>query len=70
MLTARNGHDALDILQRERVDLVLLDLIMPELDGFSVLEAMREKEGMREIPVIVVTGQVLTGNEMARLNRG
>jgi signal transduction histidine kinase/AraC-like DNA-binding protein/ABC-type sugar transport system substrate-binding protein len=70
VLTARNGLEALDILQRERVDLVLLDLIMPELDGFGVLEAMREKEGMREVPVIVLTGQVLTGKEMARLNRG
>jgi YesN/AraC family two-component response regulator len=67
---ARNGLEALDILQREGVDLVLLDLIMPELDGFGVLEAMREREATREIPVIVLTGQVLTEKEMARLNRG
>jgi AraC-like DNA-binding protein len=70
VLMARNGLEALDILQRERVDLVLLDLIMPELDGFGVLEAMREREATREIPVIVLTGQVLTEKEMARLNRG
>jgi signal transduction histidine kinase/AraC-like DNA-binding protein/ABC-type sugar transport system substrate-binding protein/ActR/RegA family two-component response regulator len=70
VLMARNGLEALDILQRERVDLVLLDLIMPELDGFGVLEAMREREVTREIPVIVLTGQVLTEKEMARLNRG
>ena len=70
VLTARNGLEALDILQRERIDLVLLDLIMPELDGFGVLEAMREMEATREIPVIVLTGQVLTEKEMARLNRG
>jgi YesN/AraC family two-component response regulator len=70
VLTARNGLQALDILQRERVDLVLLDLIMPELDGFGVLEAMREREATRQLPVIVLTGQVLTEREMARLNRG
>ncbi|MFN2240856.1 MAG: substrate-binding domain-containing protein, partial [Anaerolineae bacterium] len=70
VLMARNGLEALDILQREGVDLVLLDLIMPELDGFGVLEAMREREATREIPVIVLTGQVLTEKEMARLNRG
>ena len=70
VLTARNGLETLDILQRERVDLVLLDLIMPELDGFGVLQAMREREVTREIPVIVLTGQVLTEKEMARLNRG
>jgi YesN/AraC family two-component response regulator len=70
VIRARNGLEALDALQQERVDLVLLDLMMPELDGFGVLEVMREKEGLREIPVIVVTGQVLTEKDMARLNQG
>jgi len=70
VLAARNGLEALDILQREQIDLVVLDLMMPELDGFGVLEAMREKEATREIPVIVVTGQVLAEKEMARLSRG
>ena len=70
VLRAQNGLEALDVLQRERIDLVLLDLMMPELDGFGVLEAMREKETTREIPVIVLTGQVLTERDMTRLNRG
>jgi len=60
----------LEILEREIVDLVLLDLQMPEMDGFGVLDAMRENESMRKIPVIVVTGKVLTETDMARLNRG
>lgn len=67
---ARNGLEALAILQSERVDLVLLDLMMPEMDGFAVLEAMRERPTTRDIPVIVVTGQALTESEMARLNLG
>ena len=70
VLTARNGREALAILGREPVDLVLLDLIMPEMDGFEVLEAMRERDLARNIPVIVVTGQTLTAADMARLNRG
>ncbi len=70
VLKARNGRDALDILQRTPVDLVLLDLMMPEMDGFAVLEAMRERDATREVPVIVVTGQVLTEAEMARLESG
>ena len=70
VLTARNGREALAILGREPVDLVLLDLIMPEMDGFEVLEAMRERDAARNIPVIVVTGQTLTETDMARLNRG
>jgi signal transduction histidine kinase/DNA-binding LacI/PurR family transcriptional regulator/CheY-like chemotaxis protein len=70
ILQARNGREALDVLENEHPDLVLLDLMMPEVDGFSVLEAMREKEQTRDIPVIVLTGQMLTEKEMARLNRG
>lgn len=70
MLKARTGREALALLEQGGVDLVLLDLMMPEMDGFAVLEAMREREAMREIPVIVVTGQVLTEAEMARLNQG
>ncbi len=70
VLRARNGREALELMQRQRPDLVLLDLMMPELDGFGVLEAMREKESTRDIPVIVLTGRILNEKEMARLNRG
>ncbi len=70
VLRARSGKEALDILAQERVDLVLLDLMMPELDGFGVLEAMRARPETRDIPVIVITGQVLTEADMERLNRG
>jgi signal transduction histidine kinase/DNA-binding LacI/PurR family transcriptional regulator/AraC-like DNA-binding protein len=70
VLQARNGQEALETLERENIDLVLLDLQMPEMDGFEVLEKMRVNERMQKIPVIVVTGQVLTEAEMARLNRG
>jgi signal transduction histidine kinase/DNA-binding LacI/PurR family transcriptional regulator/DNA-binding response OmpR family regulator len=70
VLRARNGREALEVIREERPDLVLLDLMMPELDGFGVLEAMREEETSRNTPVIVLTGQMLTEEDMARLNRG
>jgi YesN/AraC family two-component response regulator len=70
VLTAENGRLALDLIRRELPDLVLLDLMMPELDGFAVLEALRGGETTRDIPVIVLTGQSLTEHDMARLNRG
>ena len=70
VLKAHNGRAALERLLGEHIDLVLLDLMMPEMDGFAVLEAMQEHESTRSIPVIVVTGQTLSGSEMARLNRG
>jgi len=60
----------LEIIRQERTDLVLLDLMMPELDGFGVLEAMRQEEMSCNIPVIVLTRRVLTEEDMVRLNRG
>ncbi|HEX2978730.1 MAG TPA: substrate-binding domain-containing protein [Anaerolineaceae bacterium] len=70
VLKARSGREALQILEREPIDLVLLDLQMPEMDGFSVLEQMRAQDRLRKIPVIVITGKVLSEDDMARLNRG
>lgn len=67
---ARNGREALEIMRSKTLDLILLDLMMPELDGFGVLEIMQRDQISRDIPVIVLTGQVLTQEDMARLNRG
>ncbi|HOT93217.1 MAG TPA: substrate-binding domain-containing protein [Anaerolineae bacterium] len=70
VLQARNGLEALRVMRQERPDLVLLDLMMPELDGFGVLEAMRSDPATRNVPVVILTAQVLTEEDMARLNRG
>jgi AraC-like DNA-binding protein/ActR/RegA family two-component response regulator len=70
VLTAANGRGALEIIEREQPALVLLDLLMPELDGFGVVEAMQADERTRTIPVIVLTAQLLTQEDMARLNQG
>jgi signal transduction histidine kinase/DNA-binding LacI/PurR family transcriptional regulator/CheY-like chemotaxis protein len=69
-LKAHNGREALQVMGQQRPDLVLLDLMMPEMDGFAVLEAMREQESTRKIPVIVLTAQILTAPDMARLQQG
>ena len=70
ILMAKDGREALKIMSQERVHLVLLDLQMPDIDGFAVLEAMQSSDALRSIPVIVVTGKALTEEEMDRLNRG
>jgi len=70
VLLASSGAKALDFLRQESIDLVLLDLQMPEMDGFGVLEAMSADKNTREIPVIVVTGKVLTEEDMEHLNQG
>jgi adenylate cyclase len=53
--TAEDGRRAWDLLQLERFDAVLLDILMPELDGFEVLSRMKADPGLRHLPVIVVT---------------
>jgi AraC-like DNA-binding protein len=68
VLQACNGRVALDLMQRVPPGLVLLDLMMPELDGMGVLTAMQEDRKLRGIPVIVLTAQVLTQQEMVNLN--
>ncbi|MEJ5199580.1 MAG: DNA-binding response regulator, partial [Anaerolineae bacterium] len=70
VLRAANGRQALDLMRVEPPSLVLLDLMMPELDGMAVLAAMQEDERLRGVPVIVVTAQALTQREMEQLNRG
>jgi YesN/AraC family two-component response regulator len=70
VLKARNGREALATMREVHPKLILLDLMMPELDGFGVLEAMQADETLRHIPVIVSTAQVLSEADLARLNRG
>ncbi len=70
ILKAHNGGEALKVMAHQPPDLVLLDLMMPVLDGFGVLEAMRERESTRNVPVIVLTAQILTSQDMARLQQG
>ncbi|MCC6197656.1 MAG: response regulator [Burkholderiales bacterium] len=53
--TAENGRIALALLRRERFDLVLLDMEMPEVDGFTVLAEMKKDLALRDLPVIVTS---------------
>ena len=52
---AEDGRQALEMIQTQRFDLVLLDIVMPELDGYQVLEQMKGDNQLRDIPVIVVS---------------
>jgi CheY-like chemotaxis protein len=65
---AANGREALGQLKRAQPALVLLDLMMPEMDGLEVLERMHRDDSWRDIPVIIVTAKDLTQEEVDRLN--
>jgi hypothetical protein len=61
---------ALDRLADEVPDIILLDLMMPEMDGFQLITALQERPAWRRIPVIVITSLDLTAADRARLNSG
>jgi CheY-like chemotaxis protein/anti-sigma regulatory factor (Ser/Thr protein kinase) len=69
VLEAINGYKGLSLLRRCQPAIVLLDLMMPGMDGFELLEAMRQEPTLRDIPVVVVTAKDLTREEVAWLNR-
>jgi len=64
---AANGREALEQVNREHPDLIILDLMMPEIDGFAVLDALKSNPDTASIPVIVSSAKELTPDEKRRL---
>lgn len=67
---AGNGREGLAEVAASRPALVLLDLLMPEMDGFEFLEALRGDPITSSVPVVVITGKTLTAEDRRRLNGG
>ncbi len=57
VLAAYSGPEGLEILRKNQVDLVLLDIMMAEMDGWQVLDAIRSEEAFRDLPVIMLTAK-------------
>ena len=55
VITAADGKDALEKVEAEKPDLVVLDEVMPDMDGFEVLKRLRKNPATRELPVIMLT---------------
>jgi CheY-like chemotaxis protein len=67
---AQNGKVGLAKLDSHSPALILLDLMMPEMDGFEFMDALRRRQDIRRIPVIVITAKDLTEEDRRRLNGG
>jgi signal transduction histidine kinase/CheY-like chemotaxis protein len=65
---ASGGKEAIDLARSSLPDLVLLDLMMPEVTGFDVVEALRDKASTRAIPIMVLTAKTLTEGDIKQLN--
>jgi signal transduction histidine kinase/DNA-binding response OmpR family regulator len=68
VVEAENGRVALERLREVSPSVILLDLMMPEMDGFEFLVALRDHDAWREIPVVVITARDLSAEDRARLN--
>ena len=68
VVEAEHGLEALARLRDRTVDIILLDLEMPEMDGFEFVEAIQKDLSWREIPIVVLTGKDLSSADRLRLN--
>jgi CheY-like chemotaxis protein len=68
VVEADNGQIALTRLNEARPNAILLDLMMPEMDGFEFIDEVRQHEDWREIPIIVITARDVTAEDRTRLN--
>jgi CheY-like chemotaxis protein len=67
--SVRNGNMALDVLSSTPVRAVLLDLLMPGMDGFQVIRHLRQQPSSKGLPILVMTAKELTLEERAILSR-
>jgi threonine synthase len=65
---AHSGKDGLELIRLIQPDLIMLDLMMPDVDGFSVLDNLKTDEELKNIPVIVITAKELSSQERKRLH--
>ena len=68
VVRAYGGSEAITLAQRLRPDLILLDLMMPEVSGFDVVEALQRNTDTARIPILVVTAKQITAQDRAALN--
>jgi CheY-like chemotaxis protein len=68
VVEAENGRVGLERVQEECPALILLDLMMPEVDGFAFVAALRSNEACRSVPVIVITAKELSAEDRERLD--
>lgn len=68
--TANNGYDGLALAEDASPDLIILDIMMPEMDGFEVLQQLKENEKTAQIPVVILTGMSSKDKIREALNKG
>lgn len=70
VLDADNAYQALEILQSNRPDLILMDINLPEIDGYTLTARLKDEPGMQDIPIIALTANVMRGDRERTLDAG
>ncbi len=70
VITATNGNEAIEQLQEHRPDVVLMDMMMPELDGYESIRAIRQQPEFKKLPIIAVTAKVMPADREACIAAG
>jgi CheY-like chemotaxis protein/nitrogen-specific signal transduction histidine kinase len=68
-IAINNGKSALEFLKEHKVDVILLDLLMPEMDGFEVLRRVKESPELQNLPIVIMTAKEITQTERELLER-
>jgi CheY-like chemotaxis protein len=68
VLRAYGGREAINVARQEFPDVIVLDLMMPEVTGFDVVEALKEHPETARIPILVVTAKRITDEDRAKLS--
>ena len=67
---AVNGNEALEVMDEQHIDLIVLDIMMPEMDGYEAIEKMKNDQELKDIPVIAITAQAMTGDREKCMEAG
>src|SRR5215213_414556 len=70
LLEAVDGSDALNVLQSERPDLILMDINMPDMDGYTLTAKIKAMPGFERIPILALTANVMRGDKEKTLEAG
>jgi two-component system cell cycle response regulator DivK len=70
VLEAQDAHEALQVVQRQRPDLILMDINMPEIDGYTLTARLKGMPGLSNVPIIALTANVMRGDRERSLEAG
>jgi two-component system cell cycle response regulator DivK len=70
MLEAQDANEALQVVQRQRPDLILMDINMPEIDGYTLTTRLKGMPGLSSVPIIALTANVMRGDRERSLEAG